>query len=145
MPEVTVLIPAHNAGRTIDAALQSVFAQTFTDVEVIVVDDGSTDDTESRVSAFGPRVSYYREQGGSIVRALNAGLLLGRSRFVAVLEPTSTWMPRKLDRQLRYLDAHPRTALLYAQTLSSEASATALSGSADALPISQPSQPNCAP
>jgi len=145
MPEVTVLIPAHNAGRTIDAALESVFAQTFTDVEVIVVDDGSTDDTESRVAAFGPRVTCYREHGGSIVRALNAGLLLGRSRFVAVLEPTSAWMPRKLERQLRYLDAHPRTALLYARTLSSEETATALSGSVDALPVSEPSQPPAPP
>ena len=109
-----MVIPAHNAGRTIDAALESVFAQTLKDIEVIVVDDDSTDDTASRVAAFGPRVTCWREHG-SIVRALNAGLLLGRSRVIAVLEPTSVWMPRKLERQLRYLDAHPRTALLYAR------------------------------
>ena len=145
MPEVTVVIPAHNAGRTIDAALESVFAQTFKDVEVIVVDDGSTDDTASRVAAFGPRVTYCRETGSSIVRALNAGLLLGSSRVVALLEPTSTWMPRKLDRQLRYLEAHPRTALLYARALTSDAPATALPASADAAPISEPSEPPTAP
>ena len=145
MPEVTVVIPAHNAGQTIDAALESVFAQTFKDVEVIVVDDGSTDDTASRVAAFGPRVTYCRETGSSIVRALNAGLLLCSSRVVALLEPTSTWMPRKLDRQLRYLEAHPRTALLYARALSSDAPATALPASADAAPISEPSEPPTAP
>ena len=141
MPEVTVIIPAHNAGRTIGAALESVFAQTFTDIEVIVVDDGSTDDTESQVAALGPRVTYCREQGSSIVRALNSGLLLGRGRLVALLEPASTWMPQKLDRQLRYLQAHPRTALLYARTLLSDASAPALPGSADAVPVSETSEP----
>jgi len=143
MPEVTVVIPAHNSGRTIDAALESVFAQTFKDVEVIVVDCGSTDDTASRVAAFGPRVTYRRESGSSIVRALNAGLLLGRSRFIAVLEPTSIWFPRKLERQLRYLDAHPRTALLYARILSSDPTAAALS--ADAVSINEPSAPPAAP
>ena len=143
MPEVTVVIPAHNAGRTIDAALESVFAQTFKDIEVIVVDCDSTDDTASRVAAFGPRVTCRRETGSTIVRALNAGLLLGRSRLIAVLEPTSVWLPRKLERQLRYLDAHPRTALLYARILSGEPSATALS--ADAVPINEPSAPPAAP
>src|SRR3954471_17261364 len=86
MPEVTVIIPAHNCGRTIDAALESVFAQTFKDLEVVVVDDNSTDDTASRIGSFGPRVICCRETGGGIVRALNAGLLRGTGAIVAVLE-----------------------------------------------------------
>jgi len=141
MPEVTVIIPAYNCGRTIEAALESVFAQTFTDLEVVVVDDNSTDDTASRIASFRPRVRSCRETGGGIVRALNAGLLRATAPVVAVLEPTSTWSPRKLDRQLRYLNAHPGTAFLHAETVTSDAAGIARLCSADEVPIDEPSDP----
>ena len=141
MPEVTVIIPVHSCDRTIDAALESVFAQTFKDVEIVVVDDNSTDDTGSLIASLGPRVIYCRETGGGTVRALNAGLLRSSGRVIAVLEPTSTWLSHKLERQLRYLDSHPRTAFLHARALSSDASGSAMLRSADAVPIDEPSEP----
>ena len=74
-PEVSVVIPAFNASRTISAALDSVFAQTYKNFEVIVVDDGSTDDTARRVAEFGGRVEYVRQANGGPARARNVGSL----------------------------------------------------------------------
>src|SRR6266851_4037711 len=73
-PDVTVIIPAYNAGRTISAALQSVFAQTYRDYEVIVVDDGSTDDTALRVGECGNRVQYIRQANAGPGSARNEGI-----------------------------------------------------------------------
>src|SRR5207248_1255892 len=64
MPEVSVVIPAYNAGRTISAALASVFAQTYRDFEVIVVDDGSTDDTAQRLAEWSGRIVNIRQPNG---------------------------------------------------------------------------------
>jgi glycosyltransferase involved in cell wall biosynthesis len=131
MPEVTVIIPAHNAGRTIDAALNSVLSQTFRDVDVIVMDDGSTDDTACRVATYRQRVTYcYQQRSGSVV-ALNSAVRLTRSPLIALLEPSSIWMPGKLERQIRYLRSAPDVALVCAGALSNETPSCTLRGSAD--------------
>src|SRR6185295_9964728 len=70
-PTVTVVIPVYNGGRTIGPALQSVFDQTYTDYEVIVVDDGSTDDTAAEVGRWAGRVRYERQANGGPARARN--------------------------------------------------------------------------
>src|SRR3982751_5433254 len=109
MPEVSVIIAAHHAGPTIDAARQSVFAQTFRDYEVIIVDDGSTDDTAARCEQFGAQVRYHRQPLSGLPHAWNAGVRLARGRLLTLLDPAHLWMPRKLDRQVRYFAAHPTT------------------------------------
>jgi len=141
MPEISIIIPARNAGRTIETALTSVFAQTCRDFEVILVDDGSTDDTASRVSAYGSRVTYWYQPPSGTAAALNAGLQQARGRFVAFLAPADLWMPRKLDRQLRYFRAHPGTGLVYGSALISDAPQHAVLVSPDAVPIDAAAAP----
>src|SRR5436190_1570422 len=104
MPQVSVIVPAFNAGRTISAALASVFAQTYRDFEVIVVDDGSTDDTAARIAEWGDRVLYVRQPNGGPARARNTGIGRSRGRLVAFLDADDVWLPEKLERQVAYFD-----------------------------------------
>ena len=100
MPTVSVIIPAHNAERFIADSVQSALAQTFTDLEVIVLDDGSADCTVARAAAFGDRVRVYRQANGGVARARNTGVALARGEWIAFLDSDDVWLPAKIERQL---------------------------------------------
>jgi glycosyltransferase involved in cell wall biosynthesis len=122
-PEVSVVIPMYNAGRTIRAALCSVFAQTYRDFEVLVVDDGSTDDTPESVAFFGGAVIYLAQANGGPGRARNAALARARGRFIAFLDADDVWFPQKLERQVAYFREFPQAGLVHTATLFSAAPA----------------------
>lgn len=111
MPVVSVIIPAYNRAHTIERALGSVLAQTFTDYEIIVIDDGSRDNTIELCTAFGDtRIKILRhEENRGAAAARNTGVLAACGEFVAFLDSDDTWSPIKLERQISYLharDAH---------------------------------------
>jgi glycosyltransferase involved in cell wall biosynthesis len=105
MPAVSVVIPSFNRGHCIRACIESVLAQSFQDLEVIVVDDASNDDTRGQVmSVDDPRVRYIaheRNRGGSAAR--NTGIQASHCEFVAFLDSDDLWAPRKLEKQLQLL------------------------------------------
>lgn len=107
MPTVSVVIPAYNRARVLPRAIQSVLDQTRTDLEVIVVDDNSSDDTETVVGRFDDeRVSYVRHetnQGGSGAR--NTGIDATDGEYVAFLDSDDVFHPRKLERQVAELES----------------------------------------
>ena len=121
VPRVSVIVPAYNAGRTIDTALQSVFAQTYRNVEIIVVDDGSSDDTAERVAAWGPRVALHRQTNRGPAAARNHALLHARGDLVAFLDADDVWLPTKLERQVAYFDRYPETGLLHTDAITTTA------------------------
>src|SRR5262245_57535681 len=135
MPEVSVIIPAYNAGRTISAALQSVFAQTFRDFEVIVVDDGSTDDTAARVAEWSKAIHYVRQRNRGPAHARNEGVARAKGRLIAFLDADDIWFPRKLQRQVLYFDRFPATGLLHAATLVGHSPLPALLETTDDVPL----------
>ena len=107
-PTVSVVIPAFNSARDIAVALDSVFAQSFDRIEVIVVNDGS-DDTEMLEVALAPYISRIRyivqtNQGAGAAR--NAALRAARGEYIAFLDADDRWLPGFLREQVRYLDAH---------------------------------------
>ena len=102
-PQVSIVIPSFNYGRFIEQALRSALAQTFRDFEVIVVDDGSTDDTMQRVRTFGPSVHYVHQANSGAAAARNAGILRSRGEFIAFLDADDIWLPTKLTRQVHVL------------------------------------------
>lgn len=106
MPEVSVIIPAYNAGRYVGAAIQSVLAQTHRDFEILVVDDGSEDDTAAVVEAFGAPVRLLRQANAGVSEARNHGLRVATGRYVAFLDADDTWFPEKLERQVSTLLVH---------------------------------------
>lgn len=117
-PRVSVIIPTYNRESTIGLAIQSVLDQTFADFEVLVIDDGSTDSTESVVRAFGdPRLAYLRQRhSGLPAVARNTGLRRARGEYVAFLDSDDLWLRDKLAVQVAYMDAHPEVALSYTNT-----------------------------
>jgi hypothetical protein len=108
-PVVTVLIPAYNAARTIERAVNSVLAQTYTDYEIIVVDDGSRDATSEIVAAYrDDRIRLFRmarNRGES--GAMNEGIAAARGEFVAFLDADDEWLPTKLAKQIAVLRNSP--------------------------------------
>ncbi len=110
---VSVVIPAYNSAPCVGAALESVFRQTYTPYEVIVVDDGSPDDTEAAVAPWRDRILYVRQPNGGAAVARNTGLARSRGEYIAFLDADDSWMPEKLARQVAYLEAHPEIALVH--------------------------------
>ena len=116
-PTVSVVIPAFNAESSIDSALDSVFAQSYPDIEVVVVDDGSTDGTGARLDRWRERVRVIRQANGGPGRARNAGILATGGALVAFLDADDTWLPGKLEAQVGYFERYPQTGLLHTATL----------------------------
>lgn len=109
-PTVSVVIPAYNAGWCVRHAIDSVLAQTCTDFELIVVDDGSTDDTAQVLASYGDRARIVPKANGGLSSARNAGVEAARGSYIAFLDADDRWMPDKLMRQLTLMDANPNLA-----------------------------------
>ncbi len=114
-PLVSVIIPVFNGASFIAEAVQSIRSQTVQDVEIIVVDDGSTDSTPEILKKLEYSAGIHRvsqeHQGSSIAR--NTGISHARGEFIAFLDCDDVWLPEKLARQLDYFDTHPDVGLVY--------------------------------
>lgn len=106
-PAVSVIIPTHNSGRFVRHAIESVLEQTFDDLEVIVIDDGSTDGTGQRVAKYGSRVRYVSQSRGGPSAARNHGARLARGEWLAFLDADDFWYPHRLAQQMALIDADP--------------------------------------
>jgi glycosyltransferase involved in cell wall biosynthesis len=107
MPKVSVVMTLYNCEQHIEEAIQSALAQTYKDREIIVVDDGSTDDSARIVERFGSAVCYCYQKNGGAAKATNKGVSLASGEYIAFLENDDAWMPDKLDRQVAILDHNP--------------------------------------
>ena len=110
---VTVVIPTYNRGHLIAHALESIRRQSYPDIDVIVVDDGSTDDTAAVVARFGSSVRYITQANRGCGAARNTGLVAARGRYVAFLDSDDRWMPFKLSVQIALLEAHHDVGLVF--------------------------------
>jgi glycosyltransferase involved in cell wall biosynthesis len=106
-------MPAYNGAGLISTAIQSVFKQTFEDWELIVIDDGSKDNTREIVQQFGPSVCYIHQQNSGTSVARNHGIFEAKGEYVAFLDQDDCWEPNKLELQVPVLDANPDIALVY--------------------------------
>jgi glycosyltransferase involved in cell wall biosynthesis len=117
---VSVLMPAYNARRYLAEAIDSILAQTFRDFELVIVDDGSTDDTPEilkRYAAQEPRVRIVSRPNTGISGALNDGLETCRAPLVARMDADDVAEPQRLERQVAYMDAHADCVLLGSDVL----------------------------
>lgn len=99
-PKVSVVIPSYNYAAYLPRAIESALAQTYTDLEVIVVDDGSTDDTPTVVQPYLDRIRYIRQANKGLPGARNTGIRASQSEFIALLDADDAWLPEKLERQM---------------------------------------------
>ena len=113
-PQVSVIIPAYNAGPYLRTAIDSVLAQTLADVEIIVVDDGSNDDTANIAASFGERVRLLRQDNAGVSAARNRGIEAARADFVAFLDADDWYLlPTKLASQAALLAARPEVGIVH--------------------------------
>ena len=114
-PEVSVIVPVYNVARYVATALESVQAQTFGDYEIIVVDDGSSDDTAERAWRAAPHALHLRQENGGPARARNTAIARARGRYLAFLDGDDLWFPEKLAVQVAYMRRHPHAGLSHHQ------------------------------
>lgn len=100
MELVSIIIPAYNAERYVREAVESALAQVDANVEVIVVDDGSTDGTAQVVAQFGTQIRLIRQDNAGVAAACNAGVRASAGRWIAFLDADDVWLPEKTARQL---------------------------------------------
>src|SRR5208337_4579078 len=109
---VSVVIPTYNRGELLIETIESILAQTAKPGEVIVVDDGSTDDTQERLARYADRVRYVRQPNQGVAAARNHGVREARGKWIAFIDSDDVWHPRKLECQLRVLADHPDLGIL---------------------------------
>jgi glycosyltransferase involved in cell wall biosynthesis len=112
-PKVTVLMPAYNAGKYIAEAIQSVLDQTFTDFELLIINDGSTDETVKTINSFGdPRIVLIDQENKGISAALNVGLNVARAPYVARFDADDVCYPDRLKIQYDFITAYPQYSVI---------------------------------
>jgi glycosyltransferase involved in cell wall biosynthesis len=112
IPSVSVVIPAYNAGGTLVAALLSVLGQTTPPTEIIVVDDGSTDDTAAILKQFGDQVKAVHQKNGGLAVSRAAGIAIAKGDFIALFDADDICEPERLAVQLAYMTLHPDVLLV---------------------------------
>ncbi len=110
-PFVSVVIPAYNRRDMLQEAVDTVLAQTYADLELIVVDDGSSDDTTSVLTPYGDAVTLLTQKNRGVSAARNLGVSRAKGSYVAFLDSDDLWLPDKLKRQVAFFKEHP-TALV---------------------------------
>lgn len=113
LPLVSVVIPVYNGARFLSQAIDSVLAQTYPAVEVVVVDDGSTDDSRALIAGYGDRIVAVHQNNGGVARARNAGIRAGRGELVAFLDQDDWWRPEKIAAQVRVFQSDPGIGLVH--------------------------------
>lgn len=114
MPKVSVVTPAYNAMKYLPATLESILQQTFTDFEVLIVDDGSTDNiVQWATGLVDPRVRFFSQANQGVSVARNTAIAHAQGEYVAFLDADDLWEPTKLAKQVRCLDENPEVGLVH--------------------------------
>jgi glycosyltransferase involved in cell wall biosynthesis len=122
MVDVSVVIPVYNAERFIAETIDSVLNQSYLDYEIILVDDGSTDRTTAICRRYAreypDKVRFFRQSNSGPGRARNLGIKMAVGRYIAFLDADDLWMPRKLEKQVRYMERQPpEVGMVYARAV----------------------------
>ncbi|MFN8602976.1 MAG: glycosyltransferase [Candidatus Binatia bacterium] len=116
-PAVSIVMPVYNQERFVEATARSVLGQTFTDLELIAVDDGSRDGSYARLAAIDdPRLTAITQRNGGVSAARNAGIARARGRYVGFIDGDDLWLPEKVERHVRLLDAGPEIDLTFSRS-----------------------------
>ena len=110
---ITVLMPVYNAGQYLAEAIESILAQTFTDFEFIIINDGSTDNSEEIIKRYqDPRISYYKNDTNlKLIATLNKGIALSAGKYIARMDADDISLPLRLERQFSFMESHSEVTL----------------------------------
>jgi glycosyltransferase involved in cell wall biosynthesis len=112
-PLVSVVVPAYNCAEFIDETLESVYYQMYTQWELIVVDDGSTDETKARLTRHEQKIQYHYQRNQGTAAARNAGVRRARGDLIAFLDNDDIWFPEKLKLQVEAMEGFPECGLVF--------------------------------
>jgi len=112
-PLISVIIAVYNGGSYIAQAIESVLAQSWKNMEIIVINDGSTDETARIVTAYGDRIIYHFQKNQGQGAARNTGISMAKGEFIAFLDADDLWMPDKLSQQMALLQQHPDASMAF--------------------------------
>lgn len=114
-PQVTVIIDTYNYGRFIEEAIDSVLSQDFPSdrMEILVIDDGSTDDTHERVQKYSSRIEYFFKANGGQASAFNFGFTRARGEIITLLDADDYWLPDKVRSVVEEFEKHPEVGMVY--------------------------------
>lgn len=110
---VSVIIPTFNSGRYISKAVESVLSQTHIPDEIIVVNDGSTDNTLRSLEKFGDKINYIEIENSGPAKARNVGIRHSSTEYIAFLDADDEWLPEKILKQMTFMEENPDYALVY--------------------------------
>lgn len=118
-PKVSVIVPVFNGEKYIGAALRSMLSQDYANLEIVVVNDGSTDASMKEIEPFRdlPNIMYIEQTNRGVAAARNTGLAHATGEFVAFLDHDDLWLPHKIKLQVEYLTLHPEVALVHSDYL----------------------------
>lgn len=108
---VSVIIPTYNRSRYVSKAIDSVLAQTYANYEIIVVDDGSTDNTKSVLDPYQDIIRYFHQENAGVSATRNLGIKESKSEWIAFLDSDDEWLPKKLEEQVNFINKHPEVVL----------------------------------
>ncbi len=116
-PLISVIIPTFNRADKLKQAIDSVFAQTFTNFELIVIDDGSTDSTRDFIEKYQDRLRYFYQENQGPAAARNTGIRNARGRYIAFLDSDDLWLKNKLAEQVKIFDEHPEIKICHTEEI----------------------------
>jgi len=117
MAKVSVIIPTYNRAQVVGEAIDSVLSQTYNDLELIVVDDGSQDETRSVVSSYSSQVTYLHQEHQGVSAARNRGIELARGKYLSFLDSDDLWLKEKLYLQMEGMKSDPETLISYTEEI----------------------------
>jgi len=129
-PLVSVVLPTYNYARFLPESVGSVLSQTYTHYEVIVVDDGSTDNTKDVLNPFMQKIRYIKlEQNKGLPVARNTGIQSARGKYVAFIDADDLWLPEKLQTDIEYFETHPEVSMVYSKHINIDEKGRVVNGS----------------
>lgn len=102
-PKVSIIIPVYNGEKYVSEAIKSALNQTYKNIEVIVIDDGSEDKTETICKSFGKKIKYFKKKNGGVSSALNLAIKKMRGDYFSWLSHDDLYYPEKIERQIKFL------------------------------------------
>lgn len=120
-PLVSVVIPTYNRDKYINETIESVLAQTYPNIEIIVIDDGSTDNTKEVVAQYVPKIQYVWQKNSERGASRNHGLRLAKGEFISFLDSDDLWLPDKIEEDINFFRKNPSVGLVYTDALQVDA------------------------
>jgi len=114
-PTVSIIIPTYNRARLLPNAIRSVLEQSYGHIEIVVIDDGSTDDTRKVLEPFKDRILYLTSDHKGTAHARNVGMKAATGKYIAFLDSDDTYLPYKIELQVSFMEDHPEVGIVYTE------------------------------